>query len=446
MRHEVNKIVCVLVAFCMMLCGIPRPAGAEDYRPNLLLPTTNYNPPVIKGIKLCEDPYRFDFIFANGDAKLTPDQVRQEARRMIEFFIAALAVPNRELWVNLKPNEPDRIVPTGLGKTQLGLEMLDQDYLLKAMSASLTYPALDTGKKYWAAALKQDKVGYNNRIWIVPGKASVYANKDRVYIGEATLQVKSEQEYRGIFVPNGDMMRNTVIPTIQKEVDHGKTFTRVRQLYRMIILASWFKKHLQDAALVNRFADSNKVMGSVVPGARETVWKIFSAYCSSFSDGTYSVKKREGKYTMHYFSGGMRLGMKVLGHKPGTPISSTNDGSPWGMTVTAPKPAPVVNNNRDGVDMSQSLNPETYVLSHATRSVTDYDYIIETKMQSVHVGDAAQVFGQDGALRATEPGGLDYSHISAQETGSLDVKQDVINADDIRGIRPIILKVTPRIK
>ncbi len=63
--------------------------------------------------------------------------------------MTSLTVPEGDLWVNLSPYEPDRIVPQALGQTEMGRDLLAQDYLLKQITASLMNPEGESGKKFW---------------------------------------------------------------------------------------------------------------------------------------------------------------------------------------------------------------------------------------------------------------------------------------------------------
>ena len=65
---------------------------------------------------------------------------QRDASRLIKYFFAALTVPEKDLWVNLSPYEKDRIAPVAFARTEMGRDLLAQDYLLKQLTASLMYP------------------------------------------------------------------------------------------------------------------------------------------------------------------------------------------------------------------------------------------------------------------------------------------------------------------
>jgi len=145
-----------------------------------------FTPALLKGIVI--DPknaFKFDFIIYKGDKKLTESQKKQEYTKLIKYFLASLAVPDEDQWVNLSPYEKNRIIKEDFGKTEMGRDLLAQDYLLKQITASLIYPQDKLGQRFWdqvyASAYKKYgttniPVNTFNKVWIVPEKAVVYEN------------------------------------------------------------------------------------------------------------------------------------------------------------------------------------------------------------------------------------------------------------------------------
>ena len=52
-------------------------------------------------------------------------------REAYDYFLTGLALPNDVFWVNLRPDEPNRIIDPLLEKTALGKVMLEADLQLK---------------------------------------------------------------------------------------------------------------------------------------------------------------------------------------------------------------------------------------------------------------------------------------------------------------------------
>jgi len=167
-----------------------------------------YNPIMIQGMKIIKDnPLSFDFIINVGDEDfIKKEELKQESEALIKYFMASLTVPEEDLWVNLNPKEPDRIVPGRFGETEMGRDLLAQDYMLKQLTASLMYPEDGIGRKFWDKVYAKAYARYGhtnievntfNKVWIVPEKAVVYENGDTntVFIVESKLKVMLENDY-----------------------------------------------------------------------------------------------------------------------------------------------------------------------------------------------------------------------------------------------------------
>jgi len=103
----------------------------------------------------------FDFIVHPGDSGLQDQAFQNESSKLIKYFLAALTIPEDEMWVNLSPYEKDRIIPGGFGDTEMGRDLLAQDYLLKQLTASLMYPDEKLGNDFWKRVYQkaQEKYG-----------------------------------------------------------------------------------------------------------------------------------------------------------------------------------------------------------------------------------------------------------------------------------------------
>ena len=168
----------------------------------LLSPSSQISLPSLKAIRINpENPFEIDFIIDGAD---TGSVNPEEAARLIKYFLAVLTIPEDELWVNLSPYEADRIMPDQLAATQTGKDLLEQDYLLKQLAASLTYPEDPIGKAFWTRMHQkaQDMPGTTeipvetfNKIWIIPENAVVYEFEHTAFIAESRLAVMLEQDY-----------------------------------------------------------------------------------------------------------------------------------------------------------------------------------------------------------------------------------------------------------
>ncbi len=358
----------ILLAFVFFIDSLcPHYIGAQE----LVLPTPGsmvqlspaLDPAVLKGIKVHpENPFKFDFVLDKGQSMLRDAQIKEESTKLVKYFLSALTIPEKDLWVNLSPYEKDRIVPESFGQTEMGRDLLAQDYLLKQITASLVYPEGDIGKQFWKRVYelsgnKNVPVNTFNKVWIVPDKAVVYENAKNgtAYVVESSLKVLTEQDYlaqdknaaggaqavrfarslRGTMAlspatPRGDglsedernswatgpahAIRDLVIPQLTKEVNTGANFAQLRQVYNSLILATWYKKRIKDSILSQVYSDKNKVDGIKINDPKEKE-RIYTQYLEAFKKGAYNYIKEEQDPNTHqisprkYFSGGFDLAM-----------------------------------------------------------------------------------------------------------------------------------------
>ncbi len=383
-NNSLFRIACAVLLTAFIWTGALPPAYAQALLPDvgaevgLSLPFT---PAALKGVKVhFNDPLKLDFILDHGDGVLAgrPEPERSdEARRLVKYFFAALTVPEKDLWVNLSPYEKARIIPEKLGQTDMGRDLLAQDYLLKQITASLMDPREAFGKKFWDAVYKEsyDKFGTTdipvdtfNKVWIMPAKAVIYERPDvagaalgrpldaAAFVVESRLKVMLESDYLamsnqplptgGHVAPQGyvspstlpndpapnvkategsdrlpsiadieltkNILRSVIIPVLEKEVNEGKNFAQLRQVYQSLILAAWYKKKIRQSLLSAIYVDQNKVAGinSADPKEAEKIW---AQYVASFKKGAYDLIREDkdplsGEMTpRRYFSGGVIL-------------------------------------------------------------------------------------------------------------------------------------------
>src|SRR3989338_840309 len=244
----------------------------------MLTTSPAFTPPIIKAITIHpENPLRFNFIVYDGDNQLEGEALKKETERLAKYFLAALAIPEKDLWVNLSPYEKDRITTEQLGITEMGRDLLAQDYVLKQLMASLTYPENGSGKKFWDRVYKKVYELYGttniplntfNKVWIVPDTAKIFEQGNTAFIVSSHLKVMLEEDYLALKQNmNNDKLgtnklpqenvetvsnvssaiaREVILPEIEKEVNEGENFAMLRQIYSALILALWYKKTLKE--------------------------------------------------------------------------------------------------------------------------------------------------------------------------------------------------------
>src|SRR5690349_13813269 len=143
-------------SYAQSLSSLPTPG-------TIISLSQTFQPAIIEGITIHPDnPFQFDFIINPGDDHLQGEALKNESQKLIKYFLASLTVPEKEMWVNLSPYEQERIVSDGFGKTEMGRDMLAQDYILKQLTASLMHPETDLGKEFWDKFYKRVKEQYGD--------------------------------------------------------------------------------------------------------------------------------------------------------------------------------------------------------------------------------------------------------------------------------------------
>jgi len=295
--------------------------------------------PVLKGIRInTEDPFKLEFIIDTQDKENISEE---ELSVLIKYFLAALTTPEQDLWVNLSPYEKDRIIPDTLSLTDLGKDLLGEDYILKQLVSTLTYPESQIGKRYWKRLYEEvyqlagtTKIPINtfNKVWIVPDSATVHEDNNSAIITESKLKVLSEEDYLAISKAqkeekqgkelaekvnkaSQDVLKEMILPEIEWDVNHGENFTKLRQMYHSLVLATWFKKKLKDS-IYQYYINQNKIEGIDLED-KTAKDKIYNLYVESFKKGVYDYIKADYEPSSkrnikrRYYSGGIRLNFGI---------------------------------------------------------------------------------------------------------------------------------------
>ena len=354
----------LIFAFVLTLPGPVPQAGVGAL--SLPVPGTMVNlsspfaPAVLTGIKVNpENPLEFDFLVQPGDQALSNPQKQEEYLKLVKYFMAALTTPGKDMWVNLSPYEGNRIIPQDFGATEVGRDLLAQDYILKQLTASLIYPEKELGRKFWDRVYSraQKELGTTNipvktfnKVWIVPQKAVVYEHNHTAIITESHLKVMLEEDYlaieknqrqpgdmfpakRGtcpqsgcqanerlnVKAPQGNhqltigigsqVTRQIILPELEKEVNQGQNFAPLRQIYHAVILSSWFKKRLKESILGHIYLNKEKVKGIERSQQEISPEQIFKQYLKAYKKGVFNYIREESSIPRKYFSGGAPIGV-----------------------------------------------------------------------------------------------------------------------------------------
>lgn len=285
-----------------ILTNIRRPKKLPD--PDLiLLPSRPFEPVTLNGLKTDKtNPLRnLDWVVNKGDSKLEADGLKSETAKLLNYFLTCIAIPEDDAYVNLAPDKNVRLLSESLSDTQLGNDLLEFDYRLKRLSASLLHPDIETGRAFWKEVKRRirskggiidENLSTFQRVWIVPEKAVVYVGSlddvkkenaeyekgqnatddiQNAYIVDSKLKAMTEQEYLATYDYQNqqnnktqmkimhDVFKEIVLPVIEKEINSGENFAVNRQIYNALILACWFKGKYKNHPKVKKFIDSKDV-------------------------------------------------------------------------------------------------------------------------------------------------------------------------------------------
>jgi len=382
--HELRRIIVIFLIttfvtnFLFSSNGWAQPLSPLPQTPtSLFMPeagvrvplSKSFAPPLLKGLKINPDnPFQFDFMvnkgaFASNDKGL----LEPEIQRMIKYFFAGLTVSAQDVWVNLSPYERNRIIPDVLSRTEMGRDLLAQDYLLKQVVSSLTYPESVLGESFWEEIYQRLYQSYGhtdipvdivNKVWIVPKETLVHQAQNSVFVVKGSLKVMLEEDYLALeekfkessyqgseytdtAILSSEVLRDIIIPQLEKEVNEGINFARVRQIYHSLILARWYKDTLKESLLGQIYVDKGKVSGIDIHD-KEMKERIYQQYLTALKKGAYSYIREDYDYRQgdilprKYFSGGMQLAPERLTQVPeGTALQAMEEQGDFAMLVTA---------------------------------------------------------------------------------------------------------------
>jgi len=349
-----HKGICGLLGLSLLFSTITVEAQGVEAFLNLPAPGTmispglRFTPASLKGMTLYpENPLKLDFIIDAGDSNQEKKVLHQETENLVKYFLAALTVPEKELWVNLSPYEKNRIIPDSLGSTAMGRDLLAQDYLLKQIASSLIYPESILGAKFWEKVYQKIFNEYGltdlptetfNKVWIVPHEAVLYEQNNSVFMLHGSLKVMMDQDYLALqknlgkqSVPakgeksqisqlTSELLGSTIIPEIEKEVNYGENFSKLRQIYSALVLAMWYKENLRESFLGQVYMDQNKTQGIELKN-REVKKDIYRQYLQSVKKGVYDYIKEDYNPSTQeviprkYFSGGFYVDSSMLTYR-----------------------------------------------------------------------------------------------------------------------------------
>ncbi|MER6997222.1 hypothetical protein [Streptomyces sp. NPDC000410] len=258
----------------------------------------------------------------NGDARTSTGLAVTD--QTSDAFFVWLSLHPSSFWVNLKPNEPDRIVDDRLGRTDVGRIMLQADLRMKKTIGKLIHPNTKSGRAFWDG-LRGDCMSY--RTWILPAPASVHQDGDKLYILDAPLDVRMESMYlqqrgqtsagscpqqdKATETDNERLFRSLVLPKLKNAINTAPEYAELRRVYLARVAAEWYR----DLSRARDTTYGDLVdKGDIENWKTTTDWKptdTFDEYVDSYTDKEFNVSRRTTQgnttYIRTYVYGGVDL-------------------------------------------------------------------------------------------------------------------------------------------
>ncbi|MFC7279477.1 nucleic acid/nucleotide deaminase domain-containing protein [Paractinoplanes rhizophilus] len=210
-----------------------------------------------------------------------------------------MTVQPSKFWVNLNPDEPDRIIDADLAQTDAGRVLLESDLTLKESGTKLLDPNQPIGKEFWARMQAAGLEKFCKRDWIVPKQATVRESGSELYILDAPLEVKSEgadfQMPGSDFTCPGDskqaseIYRAVIVPELTRLVNESPEYVDLRRVYISRVAAEWYRQRMAKNGTAEDFGiDSNNVdtLEAIKPWDPKDV---YNKYLKELNSVTYTT-------------------------------------------------------------------------------------------------------------------------------------------------------------
>src|SRR3569833_4409529 len=115
-------------------------------------------------------------------------------------------------------------------------------------------------------------------------------NRNKQNVSAAEVWKAHEQDPKGIAKQK---LSEIVIPALTKEVNEGKNFANLRQIYNSMVLATWYKRALKQSILTQIYANKSKVRGIDLSDPTKAQQEVYQQYLKAFKKGVYNYIKEE---------------------------------------------------------------------------------------------------------------------------------------------------------
>ncbi|MFH8885278.1 hypothetical protein [Streptomyces californicus] len=210
-----------------------------------------------------------------------------------------LALTPEKFWVNLNPDQPNKVMDAQFGRTDAGRVLLEADLEMKHDFSEALNPDKHAGAKvYWDTAPRRDGMPCfpGVRMWIEPKPAQVREQDGGIYILDAPLKVSTQWLDVDYTVPGSTECEDlsdaekkaieqsvaaNVMPLVEERVNTDPDYADLRAVYTARVAAEYIRQ--QDAKKATDFRpiiDSNDVSAWPLRDphqdwTREQVWNRY---------------------------------------------------------------------------------------------------------------------------------------------------------------------------
>ncbi|MDI3417302.1 hypothetical protein [Streptomyces luteolus] len=264
-------------------------------------------------------------------AKKLPDEndggwgAQPKAQLISDAFFTWLALTPDKFWVNLNPDQPDRVMDDKFASTDAGRVLLEADLQMKHDFFKTMDPKTDLGKRFWASLPKENGrpcfAGIRN--WIEPKTATVREQDGGIYILDTPLKLKSTPQDFATQPGGGEAICNPskaqrrqaqavidrmIVPEVEKTINTAPQYADLRRVYTARVAAEWIR--LQDAKSptdYRKLINSNDVKRWPLRAPNQNWDKdaLFKKYRKIFTEGEFRYNVDTAQGVMVYMVGGV---------------------------------------------------------------------------------------------------------------------------------------------
>ncbi|MGP3984004.1 hypothetical protein [Streptomyces sp. KR80] len=249
---------------------------------------------------------------------------KEKAQLISDSFFTWLALTPEKFWVNLNPDQPDKIMDAKFGKTDAGRILLEADLQMKHDFYKTMDPKTNRGKLFWDSLARRNGTPclHGIRNWIEPEPAKVREQDGGIYILDAPMKLNSVPQETNTPGPGGHgcdltkaeidhnqrMVETMIVPEVKKQINTAPQYADLRRVYTSRVAAEWIRQ--QDAKKPTDFhkiINSNNVSRWPLRGKNKNWDKsdLFQRYVKIFREGEFKYELEYGGTVYTYMVGGV---------------------------------------------------------------------------------------------------------------------------------------------